>query len=56
MYVDRVETKSNISDGPSRLDTAEIEAMGGVFTPPCLDLFSNDPPGDDPWEWFKSEN
>jgi len=36
-YVDRVESKSNLADGPSRLDFKEIIAsMGGTWTSPKL--------------------
>ena len=34
VYVDRVESKSNPSDGPSRFLFEEIRAMGGSWSPP----------------------
>ena len=52
VYVNRVETHSNISDGPSRLDPSEVVALGAQFTEPCTDLFSSSPPSDDPFHWF----
>ena len=39
IYVDRVESKSNISDGPSRRDFALMQIMGLEWSLPCLDLF-----------------
>ena len=34
IYVDRVESKSNISDGPSRLEFTEMRALQATWTPP----------------------
>merc|ERR1711951_278306 len=36
-YVDRVESKSNIADGPSRADFSFLFALGAVFVPPVVD-------------------
>jgi hypothetical protein len=54
IYIDRVESKSNISDGPSRLDFTELEGLGAKWTPPNEALFSEAPPGEDPFRWFTS--
>eukprot|EP00435_Cladocopium_sp_Y103_P058671 s40_g20.t1 len=34
VYVDRVESKSNLADGPSRFSFSEIVALGGTWTSP----------------------
>ena len=50
IYVDRVESKSNLSDGPSRNEFALLISMGGVWTDPCLDGLTR--PTVDPSQWF----
>ncbi len=41
-FVDRVESKSNISDEPSRPDVPnkDLVELGAVYTPPCLDYIA----------------
>ena len=34
IYIDHVESKSNIADGPSRNSFAEVIRLGGTWTPP----------------------
>ena len=51
MYVDRCESKSNISDGPSRLDFTLLTALKASFTSPCV-TFLQSSPSADPWLWF----
>lgn len=34
VYIDRVESKSNPADGPSRNDFTLVRSLGGVYTPP----------------------
>ena len=47
VYIDRVESKSNLADGPSRLDYQMVHSLGGKYVPPppgfsipTLDSFS----------------
>jgi len=40
IYIDRVESKSNISDGPSRLDFTLLETLKGHWTPPRIDFLA----------------
>jgi len=51
VYVDRVESKSNLADGPSRVDLQEVATLGAKFTPPCTDLFMQQL-HPDPFFWF----
>eukprot|EP00969_Alexandrium_andersonii_P140001 6193343-Alexandrium_andersonii.AAC.1 len=44
IYVERVESKSNIADGPSRLSFAEVEQLGFVWTDPVFDSSLLGPP------------
>eukprot|EP00435_Cladocopium_sp_Y103_P007550 s1582_g2.t1 len=37
-YIDRVESKSNVSDGPSRLDFSSLELLGASCTEPSVDF------------------
>ena len=39
VYIDRVESKSNLADGPSRLSFSEVERLGAVWTPPDPGVF-----------------
>eukprot|EP00435_Cladocopium_sp_Y103_P034170 s309_g8.t1 len=50
IYIDRVESKSNLSDGPSRLDFSLLLRMGAIWTPPKLDSLTA--PATDPKEWL----
>ena len=34
VYIDRVESKSNLADGPSRLNYQLVHALGGKYVPP----------------------
>ena len=34
VYIDRVESKSNLADGPSRLDYQVVHSLGGKYVPP----------------------
>jgi len=53
MYCDRVESKSNISDDPSRLNEhGTMEKMGATFVPPCLSYLNESAPQRDPTTWF----
>ena len=52
-YIDRVESKSNISDEPSRLCYDELMAeLGAVWLPPVLDSLKKGPSQRDPSLWF----
>jgi hypothetical protein len=52
-YIDRVESKSNISDEPSRLCYDELMAqLGAVFLPPVLESLKKGPSQRDPSLWF----
>jgi hypothetical protein len=51
-YVDRVESKSNLSDGPSRFYVEHLEALGATFVEPNLTYLSSPAPPRDPSEWF----
>ena len=50
IYVERVESKSNLSDGPSRHEFDLLISMGGVWTDPSLDGLTR--PTVDPSQWF----
>jgi len=39
VYIDRVESKSNIADGPSRLAFELLHSLSSKFTPPCTSPF-----------------
>ena len=39
VYIDRVESKSNIADGPSRNQFDEVESLGGLWTSPRTGTF-----------------
>ena len=41
VYIERVESKSNIADGPSRLSFTEVLQAGAVYTPPCTDFLGS---------------
>ena len=51
IYVDRVESKSNPSDGPSRLDCSFLTSIGSRWTNPQADPLEN--PQIDPAQWFE---
>ena len=51
VYVDRVESKSNPSDGPSRLECSTLISMGSKWTAPQTDPLEN--PQIDPAHWFE---
>lgn len=40
-YIDRVESKSNLADGPSRLSFDEVLSFGSVFVPPIVHYLLN---------------
>ena len=49
-YIDRVESKSNLADGPSRLDCKEVISLGSSFVSPSVhSLFD---PLSDTSHWF----
>ena len=50
IYIDRVESKSNLSDGPSRFDFSLIQSLGGKWEPPNLSSLTS--PSIDPSTWF----
>ena len=52
IYADRVESKSNISDGPSRRDESLMRALGASFSPPDVGVFANNGALSDPGGWF----
>ena len=49
IYVERVESKSNLSDGPSRLEFDLLVSMGGTWTKPSLEGLTRPT---DPSQWF----
>ena len=51
-YVDRVESKSNLSDGPSRFDVKLVESLGAKFIEPNLTYLGCPAPPRNPGEWF----
>jgi hypothetical protein len=53
-YIDRVESKSNVADGPSRLDLEFVLRLGALFTPPCVNLVQS-PPSCQPHLWFTGD-
>jgi hypothetical protein len=52
IYADRVPSKSNIADGPSRFDFAEVSRLGCIQRQPRTDLLYSSPPCRDPALWF----
>ena len=50
VYIERVESKSNIADGPSRLDFSIIQKLGGIWTEPHTDRLGS--PSIHPSMWF----
>ena len=53
IYADRVESDSNLSDDPSRLNKNKVmEKIGAIFDEPCLDYLSEQAPSRDPRQWF----
>ena len=53
VYIDRVESKSNIADGPSRNEFALVELLGAEWTPPVdTQLVS---PSIHPDAWFGAD-
>jgi hypothetical protein len=53
VFLDRVESKSNCSDGPSRADDSLMKEWGAVFVPPNTTLLQT-PHHQDPRSWFSS--
>jgi len=57
IYVDRVESKSNISDEPSRLCFDKLmPELGAVYDPPVLNYLDSPAPLRDPTTWFGSSD
>ena len=55
IYCDRVESKLNISDDPSRLNVEGIVAsIGAIYIPPCLKFLERPAPNRDPTQQFGS--
>ena len=53
IYCDRVESKSNISDDPSRLNIEGVmSSIGATYWPPCLTSLEQPAPNRDPTQWF----
>ena len=53
IYCDRVESKSNISDDPSRLNIEGVmSSIGATYWPPCLTFLEQPAPNRDPTQWF----
>ena len=50
IYIDRVESESNLSDGPSRFEFDLIQSLGGVWGPPNFSSLTSPPI--DPSKWF----
>jgi len=40
-YIERVESKSNLADGPSRLDCLMLERLKSIFTPPNTSILES---------------
>ena len=57
-YLDRVESKSNCSDEPSRpdLDNTLMAQLGAVFVEPCLSYISGHSARDRPCRWLGNEH
>eukprot|EP00972_Heterocapsa_arctica_P014830 2185739-Heterocapsa_arctica.AAC.1 len=52
VYLDRVESKSNVADGPSREDLSLTRQLIATFSQPSLDVFAARGHIDDPLSWF----
>ena len=53
IYYDRVESKSNISDDPSRPSMkGTMASIGAVYIPPCLEFLEQPAPNRDPTRGF----
>ena len=50
VYIDRVESKSNLADDPSRQRNDLLLRLGAIWTDPCLDSLTA--PSTDPSKWF----
>ena len=53
IYIDRVESKSNLSDGPSRLEFHALHALGSVEVSPVIPPFLSSAA---PSRWFSRNN
>lgn len=53
IYIDRVESKSNLSDGPSRLDFAILASLGSIPVSPIIPDFLT---SDEPSRWLSKNN
>ena len=53
IYIDRVESKSNLSDGPSRLDFALLDSLGSIPVSPIVPDFLT---SDEPSRWLSKDN
>ncbi len=53
VYLDRVESKSNVADGPSRREFALMDLLGAKQVHPRTDLLT-ETPCRDPFQWFSS--
>ena len=53
-YVDRVESKSNIADGPSRCQFSLLSALGAQYIPPVVGKLLSWP-SNDPSSWFATD-
>ena len=51
VYIDRVESKSNIADGPSRLDYTLVRQLGGHWTVPKTGTFGTPRSSPPSWSW-----
>lgn len=49
MYIERVESKSNLADGPSRLDFQQLQSWGAHYTQPAVDCLSTPQAGLPMW-------
>ena len=56
VWIDRVESGSNIADGPSRNDSSVLDTLGAVFVEPCIDYFDQIRVPLSPREWFKESS
>ena len=54
LYIERVESKSNIADGPSRLDYSFLHSLGGIWQQP--DTGKSGSPDVRPAFWFGTPN
>ena len=53
IYIDRVESKSNLSDGPSRLDFSILTSLGSISVSPIIPHFLT---SDEPSRWLSKNN